>query len=99
MLAALVPTAVTVLAAAPDDEDVVAGWTAFALFIALIVAVALLGVSLTRRLKNVERAAEEGKYDPSTPRRRPQRPARGLAAAREQREQQADEDADPPPER
>ncbi len=96
MLAALVPTAVTVIAAAaPDDEDVVAGWTAFALFIGLIVAVALLGVSLTRRLKNVERAAEEGKYDPSTPRRRP---ARGLAAARELREQQAD-DSEPPAER
>ncbi len=75
---------VTVLVtAAPDDEDVVAGWTAFALFIGLIIAVALLGVSLTRRLKNVERAAEQGLYDPSTPRRRP---ARGLAATREMRE-------------
>jgi hypothetical protein len=96
MLAALVPTVVSVLQTAPDDEDVVAGWTAFALFIALIVAVALLGASLTRRLKNVERAAEEGKYDPSTPRRRP---ARGLAAARELREQAAADDAGRTPER
>jgi len=90
---------VTVLVtAAPEDEDVVAGWTAFALFIGLIIAVALLGVSLTRRLKNVERAAEQGLYDPSTPRR----PARGLAAARELREGDAaaeEPPADPPPER
>ena len=81
--------------AAPDEEDVVAGWTAFALFIALIIAVALLGMSLTKRLKNVERAAAEGKYDPSTPRRRSAGPVRGLAAAREMRERAAAEDDEP----
>ena len=62
----------TVLATqAPDDEDVVAGWTAFAIFGLLILAVVVLGFSLTKRLKNVERAAEAGLYDPSDP--KPQR--------------------------
>ncbi|CAN5425424.1 hypothetical protein BH11ACT8_BH11ACT8_01610 [soil metagenome] len=73
----------------PDDNDVVAGWTAFAVFGLLIVAVVVLGFSLTKRLKNVEKAAESGLYDPSTPKKRP---ARGLAAARQQREQPARED-------
>ncbi len=81
--AAIIPALTLLVSAAPDDEDVVAGWTAFVLFIALIIAVALLGMSLTKRLKNVERAAAEGKYDPSTPRRRSAGPVRGLAAARE----------------
>ncbi len=73
----------------PDENDVVAGWTAFGLFGLLIVAVAVLGFSLTKRLRNVERAAEQGLYDPSTPKNRP---ARGLAAARQQREQAAADD-------
>ena len=79
------------LTAAPEDEDVVAGWTAFGLFGLGILAVVLLGFSLTKRLKNVERAAEAGLYDPSTP-RRTDRPARGLAAARQVREQAAADD-------
>ncbi|MGA8846963.1 MAG: hypothetical protein WB471_10150 [Nocardioides sp.] len=78
----------------PEDDDVVAGWTAFALFGLLIVAVAILGFSLTKRLKNAARAEEEGLYDPSEP--KPDRPARGLAASREQRERAAREDADRP---
>lgn len=78
----------------PEDNDVVAGWTAFAIFGLLIVAVAVLGFSLTKRLKNAARAAEQGLYDPSDP--KPDRPARGLAAAREMREQAAREDADRP---
>lgn len=51
---------------APDDEDVKAGWVAFGIFLALGVAVVLLGISLTRRLKNAERSEELGLYDPST---------------------------------
>jgi hypothetical protein len=70
----------------PDAEDVVAGWTAFGLFGLLILAVAVLGFSLTKRLKNVDRAAAAGLYDPSDPKR--ERPVRGLAAARQLREQQ-----------
>ena len=76
---------------APEDNDVVAGWTAFALFGLGILAVALLGFSLTKRLKNVEKAAAAGLYDPSTERR--QRPPRGLAAARQMRTQAAADDA------
>lgn len=49
----------------PEPEDVKAGWTAFAVFGLLILAVVVLGFSLTKRLKNVERADAEGLYDPS----------------------------------
>lgn len=77
-----------VAAAAPDDEDVVAGWTAFGLFGLGIVAVVILGFSLVKRLKNVEKAAAAGLYDPSDP-PRTQRPPRGLAAVRQQQREQA----------
>lgn len=86
----LVVLAPFLVAAAPEDEDVVAGWTAFGMFGLGILAVVLLGFSLVKRLKNVERAAEAGLYDPSSP--RPDRPARGLAAARQMREQAAADD-------
>jgi hypothetical protein len=76
----------------PQDEEVVAGWTAFALFGLLILAVVVLGFSLTKRLKNAATSAEAGRYDPSDP--KPDRPATGLAAAREMRERAAREDAD-----
>ncbi|MEJ7832263.1 MAG: hypothetical protein WKF79_05070 [Nocardioides sp.] len=49
----------------PEPEDVKAGWTAFAVFGLLILAVVVLGFSLTKRLKNVERADAAGLYDPS----------------------------------
>jgi hypothetical protein len=49
----------------PEPEDVKAGWVAFALFLLLILAVVLLGISLVRRLRNVDRAEAEGRYDPS----------------------------------
>jgi hypothetical protein len=85
----MIPSVVQlIVAAAPDDEDVVAGWTAFAIFGLLALAVVVLGFSLTKRLKNVDRAADAGLYDPSDPKRGRDRPARGLAAAREVREQQ-----------
>jgi hypothetical protein len=51
-----------VIAAAPDDEDVVAGPMGFIIFIALVIAVALLGWSLTRQLKKANRAADAGVY-------------------------------------
>jgi hypothetical protein len=50
---------------APEDEDVVAGWTAFAVFGLLIAAVVFLGFSLTKQLKKADRAEEAGLYDPS----------------------------------
>jgi hypothetical protein len=49
----------------PEDEDVVAGWTAFAVFALLILAVVFLGFSLTKQLKKADRAEEAGLYDPS----------------------------------
>ncbi len=73
----------------PKEEDVVAGWTAFALFGIGILAVVVLGFSLVKRLKNVDAAAAAGKYDPSTPKPQRGRPARGLAAVREQRAAEA----------
>lgn len=48
--------------AAPDDNDVVAGPIGFVVFIALLIAVALLGWSLTRHLKKVHQAADQGVY-------------------------------------
>jgi hypothetical protein len=50
---------------APEDDDVVAGWTAFAVIGLLIVAVVFLGFSLTKQLKKADRAEEAGLYDPS----------------------------------
>ena len=50
----------------PAPDDVKAGWVAFGVFIALAVAVALLGISLTRHLRTVRSNAERGDvFDPS----------------------------------
>ncbi len=59
----------------PEPEDVKAGWAAFALFGLLILAVVVLGLSLTKRLRNVERAEAQGLYDPSTKKPRTTLPA------------------------
>lgn len=57
-----------VITAAPDDEDMVAGPMGFIIFVALVIAVALLGWSLTRQLKKAHRAADAGVYgDPVAP--------------------------------
>jgi hypothetical protein len=48
----------------PEDEDVKAGWTAFALFGLGLVAVGLLGWSLVRQLRKVESARKAGVYGP-----------------------------------
>ena len=52
----------------PADEDVKAGWTAFALFAVLILAVAFLGFSLSKQLRKAQAAQDAGVYDdpPST---------------------------------
>jgi hypothetical protein len=44
----------------PEPADVKAGWTAFAVFLILIAAVALLGWSLVRQLRKAERNKEAG---------------------------------------
>ena len=66
----LLTTAVTLVARlsdpTPEPEDVKAGWTAFALFGLLILAIVVLGFSLVKRLRNVERAGPRA----STTRRR-----------------------------
>ena len=57
----------------PRDEDVKAGWVAFALFILLAVAVILIGWALTRSLKKSNATAELGGYDLSDRKRGPRR--------------------------
>lgn len=47
---------------APEDKDVVAGWTAFWIFIGLIVAVVIIGFALTRSLRTAQRAKDAGVY-------------------------------------
>ncbi|MGY2701981.1 MULTISPECIES: hypothetical protein [unclassified Nocardioides] len=49
----------------PKDEDVKAGWLAFAIFIGLILAVAFLGFSLVKQLRKAQAAEDAGLYDPS----------------------------------
>ncbi len=85
MYAELNALILTVIEEGPEPEDVVAGWTAFAIFGLLIAAVVVLGFSLTKRLKNAERAEAAGLYAPSkkkqpqgqaTPETPPERPER-----------------------
>jgi hypothetical protein len=59
-LAVLLPGADPV----PAPEDVKAGWVAFAVFLALAVAVALLGFSMTRHLRKIRSNAEAGVFGP-----------------------------------
>lgn len=65
----LVPSFVNEPDKMPAPEDVKAGWVAFALFIALVVAVAVLGWSMSRHLRKARNSADEGRFDPSDPRR------------------------------
>lgn len=48
--------------ASPDKEDIKAGWGAFGIFIAMAVAVGLLGWSLTRHLKKAKSNADAGAF-------------------------------------
>ncbi|MET0523419.1 MAG: hypothetical protein ABWZ91_01355 [Nocardioides sp.] len=75
----LVSLVVWVADKAPEDEDVVAGWTAFAIFGLLIAAVVFLGFSLVKQLRKVDQAEEAGLYDPSD-RTRPSRQGKGEPA-------------------
>jgi hypothetical protein len=47
----------------PSDDNVKAGWVAFAVVFVLIVAVAFLLRSFTQQLKKVEKANDAGVYD------------------------------------
>lgn len=55
---------------APEPNDVVAGWTGFALFVGLIVGVVVIAFFLVRSLRRVDRSEELGRYDhkPGDPR-------------------------------
>ncbi|CAB4735064.1 MAG: hypothetical protein F2667_14845 [Actinobacteria bacterium] len=46
----------------PEPEDVKAGWTAFAIFLALVAVVIFLGFSLFKQLRRVEAARKAGVY-------------------------------------
>lgn len=48
----------------PEDEDVVAGWPGFVIFIGLILAVAVLGYFLTKQLKRTEANRKAGVFGP-----------------------------------
>ena len=47
----------------PDPNDVKAGWVAFGIFIALGLAVAFLGYSLTKHLRRARDNADKGAFD------------------------------------
>ncbi len=47
----------------PDDNDVKAGWGAFAIFVLLILAVAILCWSFAKQMRKVKAANEAGVYD------------------------------------
>ena len=63
---AVVATVVSAVAAKdkPVDQDtnIVAGWTAFWIFLLLIAAVVVIGFALTRSLRTAARAKDAGVY-------------------------------------
>ena len=62
-VASMVTSLVVLADGAPEPEDVKAGWTAFAIFLLLAVAVAFLGRSLFKQLRKAQAAQEAGVYD------------------------------------
>jgi hypothetical protein len=60
-----VPAIVSGADKVPAPEDVKAGWVAFAVFIALAVAIAFLGISLTRHLRKARDNADLGAFGPT----------------------------------
>ena len=46
----------------PADNDVTAGWTALIVFVGLIIAVVVLGVSLAKQLRKAKAARDAGVY-------------------------------------
>ena len=78
VLADVLPTIGSLLPLAddptPEPEDVKAGWTAFAIFLALGVAVALLGWALTKQLKRTEANRKAGAFGPVDDAEEPRQP-------------------------
>jgi len=62
-VASMVTSLALLAGGAPEPEDVKAGWTAFAIFLLLAVAVAFLGRSLFKQLRKAQAAEEAGVYD------------------------------------
>ena len=46
----------------PEPEDVKAGWTAFTLFLLLVLAVVVLAFSLVKQLRKAQAAKDSGVY-------------------------------------
>lgn len=59
----LLPLLIAATDPTPQDNDVVAGWGAFGIFLLLGLAVAFLGWSLVRQLRKAQKSADEGKFD------------------------------------
>lgn len=70
----LIPLVTSLVDDVPEDEDVKAGWVAFAIFIGLILAVAFLGFSLVKQLRKAQAAEDAGLYDPSGKKQAPTPP-------------------------
>jgi len=49
----------------PTDDSVKAGWTAFVVFLLLLLAIGFLGWSFSRQMKKVKKADEQGVYGSS----------------------------------
>ena len=59
-----VPALVSGADKVPAPEDVKAGWVAFAVFIALAVAIVFLGISMNRHLRKTRDNAALGAFGP-----------------------------------
>ena len=77
----LLPLVTSLVDDVPEDEDVKAGWVAFAIFIGLILAVALLGFSLVKHLRRAQASEEAGLFDPSDKRKAPRPPVQSEGPA------------------
>lgn len=55
----------------PAPEDVKAGWLAFGIFIALALAVVVIGVSLTKHLRRAQANADSGAFGEPTANQEP----------------------------
>jgi len=77
MNALLLLTTVTLAKKPPEAEDVVAGWTGFAVAVGMILAVALLCWSFVRQMRKVRQAKETGVYGEAEKRDAPEGAAPG----------------------
>ncbi|MQW75831.1 hypothetical protein GHK92_08090 [Nocardioides sp. dk4132] len=64
LVAEVLPVLMERLDETPEPEDVKAGWVGFGVFLALCVAVGLLGWALTRQLRRTEANRKKGAFGP-----------------------------------